>query len=995
MRRTPDAIRDSETAEFVEPSAVSYASLHQVLFLALGDGGLPGTQNREPPPDLIGEVHRQWYRRHALASGEVEHVPLHLALSETHSGDEAVAYQRQVERHPRCVASFGTLAETAVERDRAWLAIGQRGVARKGSFTFRAAARLSLPGEDLTELLEQWAREGRVERNALAAWTRAARVPKVDAHEQALKNGPECRVTTSGDDHHVVRKQLRGLYPMYTDTYGWPAGVKESKPKTTVVQRRIEMGLAHELTDADREMVVREWCEKNLRGTSWHACIVAPETREHPRHIVARVAYTQFELERVRDGAGEATNRWTFERDRRLPSPSPIVSALWGNRPDGRKGRDTLLRDWRHSLASIQNQHLCEAGSRRRYDPRPYRDRGRPTGWAEEAPTVPGQHATEGLESPDVAGWYTITSLIREMAGAGVSGNEGGGLEIGQAVGLLAVLTGMRVEEAERTEFMPEFWKRLDSFEEGAERASETSGAVIWWLRALQRAFCSGEPDEPWLERWRVVWSDEPDEFMVGAAAASLVQQWTDAEKTRYEYDPRPEVRALLSAARQWVARVERWREQLPTDATENPDGNGALSEIERLVDGLKARGIDPGRIGMTEDGKWLIGVAAQCKVRATVGEAVSAIRGCMNEESISRVIDDWSAHNAVDLQAMGDAGLRHPDEISTARDGTTMRNQWRGLAHGRGTEEVIAYARQFMRGEFLQAPEKVFQAQWIAMEPLDRRDIELCAVGKSEDAEKFRTWREGAERYVKQVLDSSEEGLGNPGALDAVLANQEYLEAVKRFEPRWAERVLAASARVSARRKRVAEASRAVGVTATEPDERVRQAAALKPTQAARWAGEDIGILQHDEPRVWEALQALLRKFAMVVRRRITTVAKAKGDGRADAWWEDLVSPQELNVLEVIAPELALEVKGLHEKVQRRKEEFLGKLERMAKQIETGDERRGRQRQEKLARELTTEQALAVLTRADWMQLARTGRLGAKGDWRATADAWPPVRRR
>ena len=266
MRRTPDAIRDSETAEFVEPSAVSYASLHRVLFLALGDGGLPGTRNREPPPDLIGEVHRQWYRRHALASGEDEHVPLHLALSETHSGDEAVAYQRQVERHPRCVASFGTLAETAVERDRAWLAIGQRGVARKGSFTFRAAARLSLPGEDLTELLEQWAREGRVERNALAAWTRAARVPKVDAHEQALKNGPECRVTTSGDDHHVVRKQLRGLYPMYTDTYGWPAGVKESKPKTTVVQRRIEMGLAHELTDADREMVVREWCEKNLRG---------------------------------------------------------------------------------------------------------------------------------------------------------------------------------------------------------------------------------------------------------------------------------------------------------------------------------------------------------------------------------------------------------------------------------------------------------------------------------------------------------------------------------------------------------------------------------------------------------------------------------------------------------------------------------------------------------------------------------------------------------
>ena len=988
MRRTLDAIRDWQTAEFVERPDALYVSLDQVLLYALGDDGWTAAWNREPPPDLIGEVHRQWYRRRALASGEDEHVPLHLALSEMHSGDEAVAYQRKVERHPRCVASFGTLAETAVERDRAWSAIGQRGVARKGSFTFRAAARLSLPGEALTELLEQWAREGQVEPNAFAAWRRAARVPEVDAQEEEFKNGPVCRVTTSGGDHDAVREQLRGLYTMDPDTYGWPAGVKESKPKTTVVQRRIEMGLAPELTDADREMVVREWCAENLPGTSWHACILALETREHPRHIVARVVYTQFELVRVRDGAGEATNRWTFERERSLPSPSPIVSTLWGNTPDGSKGRDALIEDWRHSLASIQNQHLCEAGSRRRCDPRSYRDRGRPTGWAEEAPTVPGRHTAEGLESPADAGWDTIWFLVREMAGAGASGLKGGGPEFEHAFGRLRLLTGMRPEEAERSETMPEFWKRLDSFEEEAEHASETSGAVIWWLRALQRAFCSGGPAEPWLERWRELRRDEPDEIMVGVAAASLVQQWTDAEKTRYEYDPRPAVRVLLSAARGWMARIERWREQLPKDATENPASNGAQSEIEGFVDLLEDRGIDLRQIGSTEDGKWLIGVAAQCKVRAAVGEAASAIRGCTNEESISRVIDDWYAHNAADLQAMRDAGLQQPDEISTADDGTRMRNQWRALAHGRGTKEIIAYARQFKRGDFFPGPVNVFKAQWNAMEPLDRMDIELRADGRSEEAEKFRIWRERAERYVKQVLDSSEEGLGNPGALDAVLANQEFLEAIKRYEPRRAERVLAASARVSARRKRVSEAGRAAGVIATEPDERASQAAALKPTQAARWAGVDIGILRHDEPRVWEALQALLRKFATVVRRRITRVAKAGADGRADAWWEELVSPEELNVLEVIAPGLALEVTGLHETVQRRKEGFLRKLEWMAKQIETGDERRGRRRQEKLARELTTEQALAVLTRADWMQLARTGRLGAKGDWRATADA-------
>ena len=911
-------------------------------------------------------------------------MPLHLALSETHSGDEAVAYQRNSERHPRCVASFGTLAETAVERDRAWAAIGQRGVSRKGSFTFRVAACHSLPREALTGMLEQWAREGRVEPNAVAAWTRAGRVPEVGEPEEEIKNGPVCRVTTSADDHYEVRRQLRGLYTMDPDTYGWPPGVKESEPKATVVQRRIEMGLAHELTDAARERVVREWCEKNLRGTSWHACILAVEVPEHPREFVARVVYAQFKLERERDGAGEATNLWTFECKTSLPSPSPIVSTLWGNTPDGRRGRDALIENWRDSLASIQNQHLHKAGSRRRYFPEPYRGLRGPTGGAEEAPMVPGPDTTEGQDSTADAAWGTIGPPVLEIAGGRASGHQGGGHEVGHSIQILRVLTGMRAEEAARIRMMPEFWRLLDS-----QQASETPSAGIEWLWALQRAFCPCRPDEPWLKRWGEVQRDEPDEVMVGAAAASLVEQWTDMERKRYEYDPRPEVRALLCAARGWMARIERWRKQVATDAAENPASNGAEAEIERFVGLLEDRGIDLWQVGRTEDGKWLKGVAAQCRVRATVGEVVFEIRECTDEESISRVIDDWHSDHRADLQAMRDAGLRQPGEVSTAHEGTTTRNQWRGIEDAYGTEKAVACAKQFKSGVFHPVPENVFQAKWNALEPLDRMDVELRAEGRSETANKFRTWREHAERHVKQALDSSKEGLGNPGALDALLARQEFWRDFQRYEPRWAQRVIAAGARVSARRERVSKAGDAAGVTATAPEERARQAAVLTPTDAARLAGVDTGILRHDEPQVWAALQAPLRKFATVVRRRITRVAKAAGDGRAYAWWEDLVSPEELNVLEVIAPELALEVKGLHEKVQTRKEKFHSMLERMAKQIEAGGERRGmRRRQEKLARELTTEQALAVLTRAQWMRLARAGGLGAKGDWRAATDA-------
>ena len=179
MKPTQDATADSQTTEFVKQPEASDDPLIEVLRDALGDDGWTAAWRREPSPNLLGEVLRQWYRRRALARGEDEHVPLYLALSETHSGDEAVAHQHEIERHPRCVASFGTLAETAVERDRAWSAIGQRGVARKGSFRFRAAVRFSLPDEAFTELLElmeQWAREDRVEPNAFAAWTRACQV---------------------------------------------------------------------------------------------------------------------------------------------------------------------------------------------------------------------------------------------------------------------------------------------------------------------------------------------------------------------------------------------------------------------------------------------------------------------------------------------------------------------------------------------------------------------------------------------------------------------------------------------------------------------------------------------------------------------------------------------------------------------------------------------------------------------------------------------------
>ena len=162
------------------------SKLNVVVDVALstccGVAGRNAALRRDPPPELLHEVRRESYRRRALAPGERADVPLHLALSETRSDVEAVAYQRTIELHPRCIASFGTLADTAFERERAWPAIARRGVARSGSFTFLAPD-FAPPTEAVATLVERWVSEGRVERDEVAAGTRA-----IQAHQ-----GPRAR----------------------------------------------------------------------------------------------------------------------------------------------------------------------------------------------------------------------------------------------------------------------------------------------------------------------------------------------------------------------------------------------------------------------------------------------------------------------------------------------------------------------------------------------------------------------------------------------------------------------------------------------------------------------------------------------------------------------------------------------------------------------------------------------------------------------------------
>ena len=374
---------------------------------------------RSPQVELVQEVRSRWYERQSMALGETEAVPVHFELDETHSGDDAATHQRHIELCRSCVSTFGTLAETALERERTWHSIGLHGVTRRGGFGFHPG-RYSRPVERLAPLMDRWVHERRVGRDEVDRWTETVGRLQVGQRHGDVEDRLECRVhTIDKADHLALTAQLVGLYGSKPASSGWPVGVREIRPKATLVQRRILMGLAHEIGDARREDAVRVWCERNLAETSWHACIHAPDSDADPRNHVAYVVYTQFRLERWRDGDGAPTNHWRFEREGKLPSPAPIVAELWGKGPRGRMGRGELIRRWRADLAEIQNEHLGAVGARKRYDARSNENR--------RIQRFPGTDSAARSSAEHRMGcvddsWDGIAHLVRQMVDGGVSG---------------------------------------------------------------------------------------------------------------------------------------------------------------------------------------------------------------------------------------------------------------------------------------------------------------------------------------------------------------------------------------------------------------------------------------------------------------------------------------------------------------------------------------------------------------------------------------------
>ena len=337
-----------------------------------------------------------------------------LHLSETHSGDDAAHHQRFIEREGPCIASFGTLAGTVVERHRVWHAIDRLGTRRRGWIELGRVddgPRL----EEIEKTLRRWVAEERVDDWLVAQWTDGARQLLEGTAEQNLPGDWKCKVSThDSNDHDTMLAALRVACGERRSPSAEPLQITDRRPRASVVQRRIALELAPELGIDSQEDIVRTWCESNLAEVSWHACIHRDRDERDAWRDRAYVVYPQFRLEPELDDHGWATGWWTFERAGRLPPPAGMVNVLWGKGEQGRTGTQALIESWRNSLVELQNARLEAEGAGRRFRSSAHRH-GRPETVAPVRSM--GAHGRSGVESS--SGQAGLSS-IEELGAKGV-----------------------------------------------------------------------------------------------------------------------------------------------------------------------------------------------------------------------------------------------------------------------------------------------------------------------------------------------------------------------------------------------------------------------------------------------------------------------------------------------------------------------------------------------------------------------------------------------
>ena len=343
--------------------------------------------------------------RHGRAVAPGQASTIHFALKPCSGGKAAADHQLYIEREEACVASFGNIAEEESERVRVWNEIEGRGAQRKGSIVIGAQAPQALR-EDAWNRLQTWRDECRIpprlaaqmlrvgpehwptdglriwthddaDHKRIAQWVREWENTHGSQDDESPDAGREAR----DEEEETTPNEAQGTLPGYEPPPGanapseaerkrkkeerrhkaakarkLPRGCREFLPRRTMVQRRIVIELAHELSLEAQERALRTWCEWKLaaHGISYHAVIHQPEAKNDVRNWHAHVVVAPITLERERSRYGIETGRFTFESQSRLPPMPKLLRALGGNGPNGRRGAGQVVKQWRRSLCEIR-----------------------------------------------------------------------------------------------------------------------------------------------------------------------------------------------------------------------------------------------------------------------------------------------------------------------------------------------------------------------------------------------------------------------------------------------------------------------------------------------------------------------------------------------------------------------------------------------------------------------------------------------------------------
>ena len=150
------------------------------------------------------------------------------------------------------------------------------------------------------------------------------------------------------------------------------------RPRQALLQRRIVVERAQEVSLDAQERALRAWCERTFgdTGCTWHAVIHQPEGRIDPRNRHAHIVYTTCAIGREAKADRRETGRFDFETGSTMPKMVDMEIVLDGNGPKKRRGMHDLVRKLRADVAEEQNAELERAGVEKRYDPRSYRAQG-------------------------------------------------------------------------------------------------------------------------------------------------------------------------------------------------------------------------------------------------------------------------------------------------------------------------------------------------------------------------------------------------------------------------------------------------------------------------------------------------------------------------------------------------------------------------------------------------------------------------------------------